>query len=167
MPQIEVGVFFPIGTKSCCCSRGLPLPGQGHSLPQDARKRGLNTTRPYLNIHLAWQFTSPVLLAASYAAAAAHKLRDGHTSYNQTPKFTQVTEEPSFCNTILHLGKTTCTGKAARAPRVESVGQVALSVYVRCSPQLAPSTIRTQLVTTPRHIILTLFAYCTNQLKTN
>lgn len=140
LPQTALRVIFPIGTKSCSCTTGLPLPGRGHSLPQDARKRGLNTTRPYLNIHLAWPFTPPALLPASHAAAAAHKLRDGYTSYNQTPKFTQGTEEPSLCNTILCLGKTTCKGKAAGAPEVASAGQAALVVYVTCSSQLAPST---------------------------
>lgn len=140
MPQTALRVIFPIGTKSCSCSTGLPLPGRGHSLPQDARKRGLNTTRPYLNIHFSWPFTPPDLLAASHAAATAHKLRDGYTSYNQTPKFTQGTEEPSLCNTIQHLGKTTCKGKAAGAAEVASAGQAVLSVYVTCSPQLAPSS---------------------------
>lgn len=106
------------------CSVGLPQPRP--LIIKVPERVVLTLQRLYLNLHLAFQFTRAALLAICSAAAAAHKLWDRYTSYNQLPKFTHQREEPSFCNTILHLKNTASEGKPVWAQEVKSVRELIL-----------------------------------------
>lgn len=106
------------------CSVGLPQPRP--LIIKMPERVVLTLQRLYLNLHFSFQFTRTALLAICSAAATAHKLWDRYTSYNQLPKFMQGREEPSFCNTILHLKKPTSDGKPVPAQEVKSVRELML-----------------------------------------